>query len=135
MQDVACKLLAALQAEGYGNNVTIAGNSTIRQESEDSILLGLEFEPANSPLVLTTTEVQPAKQVTSSPDVVASSVREPATSPLAEHPPSPPPIPPVAASNSPAQEAPSAKIQPAIPMNRNNSGTKPTTSSNTIALS
>ena len=62
MQDVARRLLAALQAEGYGNDVTIAGNSTdvgvirqelpqlnisgiqVRQESEWSIMLELEFE-------------------------------------------------------------------------------------------
>ena len=64
MQDVARKLLEALQAEGYGSNVTVAGKSTdvgtvydelsqmtissiqIRQKSEDSIMLGLEFESA-----------------------------------------------------------------------------------------
>ena len=71
-------------------------------------------EPAKPSLVPTTAEVQPAKQVTLPPDLVAPSVREPATSPSAEHPPSISPIPPVAATNSPAQEAPSVKIQPAI---------------------
>lgn len=62
MQDVARRLLAALQAEGYGNNVTVAGNSTdlgvvrekisrlsiaslqVRQESQSSVMLGLEFD-------------------------------------------------------------------------------------------
>jgi hypothetical protein len=62
MQDVARRLLVALQAEGYCNNVTVAGNSTdvavvrrelsrlsisniqVRQESESSIMLGLEFD-------------------------------------------------------------------------------------------
>ena len=62
MQDVARKLLETLQAEGYGSNVTVAGKSTnvgivcdklsrrtissiqVRQNSEDSIMLGLEFE-------------------------------------------------------------------------------------------
>lgn len=47
--NVGCsmQMLAALQAEGYGNNVTIAGNSTVRQESEDSIMLRLEVEMRN----------------------------------------------------------------------------------------
>ena len=62
MQDVARRLLIALQAEGYGNNVAVAGNSTdvgvvhkelsrssissqqVRQESESSIMLRLEFD-------------------------------------------------------------------------------------------
>ena len=62
MQDVARRLLAALQAEGYGDNVAVAGNSTdlgvvsetlsrlsisrlqVRQESQRSIMLGLEFD-------------------------------------------------------------------------------------------
>ncbi|KAL9018173.1 MAG: hypothetical protein Q9185_004495 [Variospora sp. 1 TL-2023] len=62
MQDVASRLLTALVAEGYGNNVTVAGNCTdvaivrrelsrwsissmqVRQVSESSIMLGLEFE-------------------------------------------------------------------------------------------
>ena len=62
IQDVARRLLAALQAEGYCNNVTIAGNNAdlgairnevsrlnissiqIRQESESSLLLRLEFD-------------------------------------------------------------------------------------------
>jgi hypothetical protein len=62
MQDVAHRLLAALQAEGYGKNVTIAGSNAdvrvirnelsrlsissmqIRQESESSVMLGFEFE-------------------------------------------------------------------------------------------
>jgi len=62
MQDIARRLLTALRAEGYGNNVAVAGNSTdvgvvrenlsrlsisslqIRQESQSSIILGLEFD-------------------------------------------------------------------------------------------
>ena len=62
MQDVARKLLEALQAEGYGSNVTVAGKHTdvgivcnelsrmsissiqVRQKSADSIMLELEFE-------------------------------------------------------------------------------------------
>jgi hypothetical protein len=62
MQDLAHRLLAALQAEGYGNNVIIAGNNIdvgiihnelsrlsissiqARQESESSVMLGLEFD-------------------------------------------------------------------------------------------
>lgn len=61
MQDVARRLLTAFQAEGYGNNMTIAGSNTnmgvirdelsrlstssmpIRQESESSVMIGLEF--------------------------------------------------------------------------------------------
>lgn len=73
-------------------------------------------EPAKSSLVPTTTEVQPPKQVTSSPDLVASSVRKPATSPSTEHPPSLPLIPPVAATTPRAQEASSVKVLPAIPI-------------------
>jgi len=62
MQVLARRLLEALHAEGYGNNVTVAGKSTdmivvrdelsrlsissiqVRQKSENSIMLGLEFE-------------------------------------------------------------------------------------------
>ncbi|KAI4138837.1 MAG: hypothetical protein LQ341_004493 [Variospora aurantia] len=62
MQDVASRLLTAFLAEGYGNNVTVAGNCTdvatvrrelsrlsilsmqVRQVSESSIMLGLEIE-------------------------------------------------------------------------------------------
>ena len=62
MQDVTRRLLTALQAEGYGDNVAVAGNSTgvgvvreeisrlsilslqARQESQSSIVLGLEFD-------------------------------------------------------------------------------------------
>lgn len=62
VQDVARRLLTALQAEGYGNNVAVAGNSTdmgilreklsrlsisslqVRQESQSSTMLGLEFD-------------------------------------------------------------------------------------------
>jgi len=61
MQDIARRLLTALRAEGYGNNVAVAGNSIdvglfreklsrlsisslqVRQESQSSIILGLEF--------------------------------------------------------------------------------------------
>ena len=58
MQDAAYRLLAALQAEGYGHNVTIAGNnaevrvirnelsrlsiSSIQVRQESSVMLGLE---------------------------------------------------------------------------------------------
>lgn len=66
MQDVARRLLAALQAEGYGKNVTVAGNTTdvgvvreelsrssisklqVRQESQSSIILGVEFDGEES---------------------------------------------------------------------------------------
>ncbi|MCJ1245702.1 hypothetical protein MMC30_002906 [Trapelia coarctata] len=62
MQDVARRLLAALQAEGYGKNVAVSGNSTdvgvvreklsrlnisniqVRQHSECLIMLGLEYD-------------------------------------------------------------------------------------------
>lgn len=62
MQDIARRLLVVLQAEGYGNNVTITGNNAdvrvirnelsrlsissiqVRQESESSVMLGLEFD-------------------------------------------------------------------------------------------
>ncbi|KAI4288218.1 MAG: hypothetical protein L6R35_002517 [Caloplaca aegaea] len=62
MQDVASRLLTAFLAEGYGNNVTVAGNCTdvatvrrelsrlsissmqVRQVSESSIMLGLGFD-------------------------------------------------------------------------------------------
>ena len=62
MEDVARRLLIALQAEGYGNNVAVAGNSTdvgvvreiisrssisslrVRQESQSSVVLGLKFD-------------------------------------------------------------------------------------------
>ncbi|KAL8972166.1 MAG: hypothetical protein Q9197_002912 [Variospora fuerteventurae] len=62
MQDVASRLLTTLLAEGYGDNVTVAGNCTdvaivrrelsrlsilsmqVRQVSESSIMLGLEIE-------------------------------------------------------------------------------------------
>ena len=62
MQDVARRLLIALQAEGYGNNVAFAGNSTdvgvvrgiisrlsisglqVRRESQTSVVLGLKFD-------------------------------------------------------------------------------------------
>lgn len=62
MQDVARRLLAALQAEGYGNNVTIAGSNAdvgiirdelsrlsissvqLRQQSQSSVMLGIEFD-------------------------------------------------------------------------------------------
>jgi serine/threonine protein kinase len=62
MQDVARRLLVALQAEGYGKNVTVAGNSTnvgsvrselsrlsisslkVRQEAKSSIMVGVEFD-------------------------------------------------------------------------------------------
>ena len=61
MQDVTCRLLTALQVEGCGNNVAVVGNSTdegvareklsrlsisslqVRQESQSSIMLGLNF--------------------------------------------------------------------------------------------
>ncbi|KAL5330676.1 hypothetical protein ACEPPN_000195 [Leptodophora sp. 'Broadleaf-Isolate-01'] len=61
MQDVAHRLLAALQAEGYGN-ATVAGDNAnvgvisnelsrlsissiqVRQESESSVMLGLKFD-------------------------------------------------------------------------------------------
>lgn len=62
MQDVARRLLTALQAEGCGTNVAVAGNSIdegvvheklsrlsssslqVRQESQSSTMLGLEFD-------------------------------------------------------------------------------------------
>ena len=62
MQDIARRLLAALQAEGYGNNVTIASSNAdvgiirdeisrlsissvqLRQQSQSSVMLGLEFD-------------------------------------------------------------------------------------------
>lgn len=62
MQDVACRLLAALQVEGYGNDVTIEGHNAdigvihneisrlsissiqLRQQSHSSVMLGLEFD-------------------------------------------------------------------------------------------
>lgn len=62
MQDVARRLLTALQAEGYDNNVAVAGNSTsvgvvrenlsrlslsslqVREESQSSIILRLGFD-------------------------------------------------------------------------------------------
>ena len=65
IQDVARSLLTALQAEGYGNNVAVGGNSTdkgvvrerlsrlstsslqARQESQSSIMLRLEFNGEN----------------------------------------------------------------------------------------
>ena len=61
IKDVARRLLTALQAGGYGNKLAVAGNSTdegvvrkrlswlstsslqVRQESQSSIMLGLEF--------------------------------------------------------------------------------------------
>ena len=61
LQDVTRRLLAAFQEEGCGNNMTVSGNTAdvevvrkklpqlnilslrVRQESEDSIILELEF--------------------------------------------------------------------------------------------